>query len=127
MGHVTDGTPHYLQRVVAGALFDLLGFLTTRPTPTAMGASEDANAPCGLLVEWAKSRCLPLDDPLVTDWTTALSDLIAESDRSDRFARYAESWNACTDARRFNVCEMDHRDAAMCDTCPRRAFLLSND
>lgn len=53
---------------IAGALFDFLGFLTTRDVPTTFGASHDATPAIELLAEWAKTRGLSLDDADVGGW-----------------------------------------------------------
>lgn len=55
-------------REISGALFDFLGFLTTREESVAFGMCEDASPACLLLNEWAKKRNLCLDDPNIENW-----------------------------------------------------------
>lgn len=58
-----DGEPEAAQdKVIAGALFDFLGFLTTRDKPTAFGATRNASPAVELLKEWADKRGLDLED-----------------------------------------------------------------
>lgn len=57
-----------LSVVVAGALFDFLGFLTSRDQVITAGASEDPSAVKEAVEEWAAARGLQLDEPAVADW-----------------------------------------------------------
>ena len=64
-----DGEPEAAQdKVIAGALFDFLGFLTTRDKPTAFGATRNASPAVKLLQEWANKRGLDLDGADVEGW-----------------------------------------------------------
>lgn len=64
-----DGEPEAAQdRVIAGALFDFLGFLTTRDKPTSFGATRNASPAVKLLQEWANKRGLDLDGADVEGW-----------------------------------------------------------
>lgn len=63
-----DPLPAELSVVVAGALFDFLGFLTTRDTVIALGATEEAGAAVEAVSEWAATRGLSLDEAAVGGW-----------------------------------------------------------
>ena len=54
--------------VIAGALFDLMGFLTTLDEPVALGSTEEAAIAVELLQRWAAKRGLNLDDADVKGW-----------------------------------------------------------
>jgi hypothetical protein len=55
-------------RVIAGAVFDFLGFLTTRDKPTSFGATRNASPAVKLLQEWANKRGLDLVGADVEGW-----------------------------------------------------------
>ena len=63
--------------IVAGALYDFLGYLTTRPKPTTFGSAYDATPALDLLCSWAASRGLDLSEAAVTDWREALDTSLA--------------------------------------------------
>lgn len=48
---------------IRGALFDFMGFLTTREEPIEVGASHDATLLMDLFTEWAESRDLDINGP----------------------------------------------------------------
>jgi len=58
--------------IVAGALFDFAGFLTTRPTVFAVGSSQHPSPVLDAIKEWAALRGLSLDEADVQTWTEAL-------------------------------------------------------
>ena len=60
------------KRVIAGALFDFAGFLTTRPERIQIGSSADAAPIVEMLKEWADARRLSLDSAYVCDWRKAI-------------------------------------------------------
>ena len=53
---------------IAGALFDFLGFLTTRDDVSTFGSSEECSTAVDLLKEWANIRNLSLDSADVENW-----------------------------------------------------------
>jgi len=61
------------QSVVAGALFDFLGFLTTLDNPVRLGATCEATVALELLFAWAAKRSLSLDEAAVKGWREALA------------------------------------------------------
>ena len=54
--------------VIAGALFDFLGYLTTRDETLCMGAAQECSPVVPALQAWAKTRVLNLDDADVKGW-----------------------------------------------------------
>ena len=57
------------RRLVSGALFDFLAYLTSLKDPIIVGSSEDVLPALDSLVEWAKKRGLDIeDDPDINGW-----------------------------------------------------------
>ena len=63
-GQEPDGLP----MVIAGALFDFAGFLTTREKVIDVGSTANAAPVADLVKEWAELRGLSLDDAAVLSW-----------------------------------------------------------
>ena len=63
-GAVNDGLP----LVIAGAIFDFAGFLTTRERVIEVGATANASPVAELVQEWAELRGLSLADAAVLSW-----------------------------------------------------------
>jgi hypothetical protein len=61
---VPDGLP----LVIAGAIFDFAGFLTTREKVIRVGSTANASPIADLVKEWASKRGLSLDDAAVLSW-----------------------------------------------------------
>lgn len=61
------------QSIIAGALFDLMGYLTCREKKLHLSASDDAAPAVEALTEWAEERGFDLDEARVTDWQAALA------------------------------------------------------
>ena len=61
------------QSIIAGALFDLMGYLTCREKKLHLSASDDAAPAVEALTEWAERRGFDLDEARVTDWQAALA------------------------------------------------------
>ena len=59
-----DGLP----MVIAGAIFDFAGFLTTREGVIEVGANANASPVADLIQEWAELRGLSLADASVLSW-----------------------------------------------------------
>lgn len=57
--------------VVAGAIFDFAGYLTTRPKSTKIGSAEDASPMVGHIEKWSKERGLSIDGANVERWNEA--------------------------------------------------------
>lgn len=71
-----DPLPADLCVVIAGALFDFAGFLTSRDKVIALGASEEAGAAVEAIKEWAATRGLSLDEAAVGGWRELGVDLV---------------------------------------------------
>ena len=54
--------------VVAGALFDFMGWLTSRDKRLTLSSTDDASPAVEAITEFAKMRGLSLDDARVQDW-----------------------------------------------------------
>ena len=59
--------------IVAGALYDFLGYLTSRRTRITMSDRDDAGAAVDALVDWSKTRKINLTEARVRDWNTYTS------------------------------------------------------
>lgn len=59
-------------RIVAGALYDFAGYLTTNPLVMVVGATEDASLLGEELARWAARRGLSLHDAAVEEWRLML-------------------------------------------------------
>lgn len=59
-----------LQNIIEGALFDFLGFLTTRETEVTLGASHESPPVVAVLEDWREKRGLfrASGEPRVNDW-----------------------------------------------------------
>jgi hypothetical protein len=60
--------PDGLPLVIAGAIFDFAGYMTTRTDVIKVGATANAAPVADLAKEWAKLRGLSLDDAAVLSW-----------------------------------------------------------
>ena len=58
-------------RVVAGALFDFMGWLTSRRERLVLSSTDDAAPAADAIKDFAEMRGLSLDDAKVQDWNTA--------------------------------------------------------
>lgn len=72
--------PAALAVVVAGALFDFLGYLTSRDKVISLGATEEAGTAVEAVNEWATARGLSLDEPAVSDWHERGAELNTQQD-----------------------------------------------
>jgi hypothetical protein len=57
--------------VIAGALFDFMGWLTSRKERIVLSSADNASPAVEVITEFAKMRGLSLDDAKVQDWNTA--------------------------------------------------------
>jgi hypothetical protein len=60
--------------VIAGALFDFMGWLTSRPKRIMLSSADDASPAVDAIRDFAKMRGLSLDDAQVQSWQEALTD-----------------------------------------------------
>ena len=59
--------------IIAGALFDFMGYLTSRAERIVLSASDDASPAIDAIRDFAQKRGLSLDDALVREWIDELS------------------------------------------------------
>ena len=59
--------------LIAGALYDLMGHLTSRDETLHLGATEWATPAVDALVAFAEKRGLSLNNPAIEDWFTRLA------------------------------------------------------
>lgn len=59
--------------LIAGALYDFLGHLTSMEKPIAFGANEWATPAVDALVQFAEKRGLTLNNPAIEKWTESLA------------------------------------------------------
>lgn len=64
-----------LPLIIAGALYDFGGFLTTRENIMRVGSTENASPMVDAIKEFAALRKLPLDDAAVQSWQDPLPPL----------------------------------------------------
>ena len=66
------------QAVIAGALFDFMGWLTTRKERLILSSTDNASPAVESITEFAKMRGLSLDDARVQDWQNYTTQQQAE-------------------------------------------------
>ena len=66
------------QAVIAGALFDFMGWLTTRDERLVLSGADEAGPAVESITEFAKMRGLSLDDARVQDWQNYTTQQQAE-------------------------------------------------
>ena len=59
--------------VIAGALFDFMGYLTSRKERIVLSAADDAAPAADAIRDFATKRGLSLDDAQVREWIEALA------------------------------------------------------
>jgi hypothetical protein len=55
-------------QIVAGALYDFMGFLTSRPEEITLSGHHEPHALLAALGEWAEARNLDIENALVREW-----------------------------------------------------------
>ena len=71
--YVEDPAEPVAHSVIAGALFDFMGWLTSRRKRIVLSSADNASPAVEAITEFAKMRGLSLDDAKVQDWNTAPS------------------------------------------------------
>lgn len=66
-----------VENIVAGAIFDFAGFLTTLPGTVSFGSSHNTAPMVGLIQEWAASREVSLKSATVMTWQEAAKTGVA--------------------------------------------------
>lgn len=64
-----------LQKLIAGAIFDFAGYLTTRDNDIPVGSHSDAAPMVKLIQDWAKIRNLNTTEAAVLSWNEALDGM----------------------------------------------------
>jgi hypothetical protein len=64
--------------VIAGALFDFMGWLTTRPKRIMLSSADEASPAVDAIKDFAKLRGLSLDDAQVQNWQDVLKPVETE-------------------------------------------------
>lgn len=88
--------------VIAGALFDFMGWLTSRKERIVLSSADEASPAVDAIRDFAKMRGLSLDYAKVQDWHTtpqpaqqpAVPDAIHHTDISETL-EYIQGWNDC--------------------------------
>jgi hypothetical protein len=87
--------------IIAGALFDFMGWLTSRNERLVLSSADNAGPAVEVITEFAKMRGLSLDGARVQDWqdTTppaqpSVPDAIHHTDLSEH-PQYIQGWNDC--------------------------------
>ena len=78
--------------VIAGALFDFMGWLTTRKERLVLSSTDNASPAVESITEFAKMRGLSLDDAKVQDWNTSLPQQQAEPVAWDKPSTSFNEW-----------------------------------
>jgi len=95
--------------IVAGALFDFCGFLTTRPTVVTLSSAHEPHDILEALGEWAEARGLDIDSPRVMDWQAAAPE---PSKRGELIAHMRHAFRAI---ERATTCDSDDPYALLHD------------
>jgi hypothetical protein len=64
-----------LEQIIAGAVYDLAGYLTTLEQPFLIGTMNEAPALFEQVVAWAFNRGLSLDKPFLNNWKEKANEL----------------------------------------------------
>ena len=100
--------------MIAGALFDFMAWLTSRPKRIMLSSADDASPAVDAIKDFAKMRGLSLDDAQVQNWQAALAQpeqkhpLQVKADRD-------KAWSM-----RETNCGCDHNE--YCEKCWPPAF-----
>jgi hypothetical protein len=78
--------------VIAGALFDFMGYLTSRPKRIMLSSADEASPAVDAIKEFAKMRGLSLDDARVQDWQDNTTPPAAQ-----------RTWTGLTDEERNTI------------------------
>lgn len=77
--------------VIAGALFDFMGFLTTLDQPVTLGASKEATIAVKLLEQWAERRGLHLSEAAVTGWNRRRVSAADDAQDAQRYLAWRDA------------------------------------
>jgi len=82
--------------VIAGALFDFMGWLTCRKERLVLSSVDDASPAVVAITEFAKMRGLSLDDARVQDWQDYTTPPAAQ-----------RPWVGLTEAERIDILDVE--------------------
>jgi DNA topoisomerase-1 len=74
-----DGCSTAIERIVAGALFDFGGMLTSMEKPVTLSGHHNAAPAADLIAEFAKKRGLRITNALVNEWQSQLAMRVASA------------------------------------------------
>ena len=108
-------TTEQISSIVSGALYDLMGWLTTRRTEITLSDHHDAGIAVTTLIDFAKMRGLSLDNPAIENWqsdifhsesthSAEVQKLREELTESQRQLGYAQSQNHFDATRLRRLC-----------------------
>ena len=101
--------------VIAGALFDFMGWLTSRPKRIMLSSADDASPAVDAIRDFAKMRDLSLDDAKVQDWNTTPPKRKPLTDEEMQLmAKRIEGWVKIEEVR-------EHFDSVGCGTIYKTA------
>jgi len=83
--------------VIAGALFDFMGWLTSRPKRIMLSSADEASPAVDAIKEFAKMRGLSLDDARVQDWQDSTTPPAAQ-----------RQWVGLTDEERHEIMQLNY-------------------
>jgi hypothetical protein len=106
VAHQSALTRQPSEGVIAGALFDFAGHLTTLAESYEVGARHDASRMVEELKAWASKRGLSLTDARVMDWNAAASPVAV----TDEMVEYCVDWMRRTYGDLVGVTHYDMRD-----------------
>ena len=78
--------------VIAGALFDFMGWLTSRKERIVLSSADNASPAVDAIRDFAKMRSLSLDDAKVQDWNTTPPQRTWVSLTDDEIRALASWW-----------------------------------
>lgn len=87
----TSDQEHVAHSVVLGALFDFMGWLTSRTEQIVLSSTNDASPAVDAITDFAKMRGLRLSDARVEDWNTSLTKREWVGLTSDEFVTFVRS------------------------------------
>jgi hypothetical protein len=94
--------------LIAGAVFDFAGYMTTRDKTIPIGASADAAPVATHIKQWAAKRSLDIDNADVQKWNEAIkrvvngespSDVLDEITKTSMIATYPKPMGIVRDPR----------------------------
>lgn len=115
------------QSLIAGAIFDFMGYLTSRPKTVEAGDTHNPTPVLDLFTEWAAERGLSTEHAMVQDWNTLPGEVTIASlagDRGDEPRRIAGALVSFVDYLR--VAETDDYENALLRWASKTGLEISN-